>query len=247
MSTELLLGRGWGRSKHNCLVSYLLCWRHVSATVGHLQVTKKMYIEENYTEYDHGIGAHSKISPILWSYTVSFSSVYISVTWRWPTVAETCRRQHNKVGYKTVMFWRTAPLPNCLRHNGMRHLQNCCVQTGRVLVYTTAAWRAQYAVGRFTLNGVVGVKRYCGPCTRHEVIWGSGGTTPILLIPGRFIPRGKDTQYPLAGPQNRSGEEKNLLSLMGTEPWLLWHPARSLIIIHGAPAGNRTRNLANHA
>ena len=56
------LGRGWGTSKHNCLVSYLLCWRrHVSSTVGHLQVTK-IYIEENYTEYDHSIGAYSKLS-----------------------------------------------------------------------------------------------------------------------------------------------------------------------------------------
>ena len=37
--------RGGVTSKHSCLVSYLLCWRHVSATVGHLQVTK-VYIEE---------------------------------------------------------------------------------------------------------------------------------------------------------------------------------------------------------
>ena len=30
-----------GYVKHTCLISYLLCWRrHVSATVGHLQVTK---------------------------------------------------------------------------------------------------------------------------------------------------------------------------------------------------------------
>ena len=42
-----------GTSKHNCLVSCSFCWqRHVSATVGHLQVTK-MYIEENYTEWGH--------------------------------------------------------------------------------------------------------------------------------------------------------------------------------------------------
>ena len=34
---------------------------YVSAAVGHLQVTK-MYIEENYTEYDHSIGAYSKLS-----------------------------------------------------------------------------------------------------------------------------------------------------------------------------------------
>jgi len=33
--------KGVGYVKHSCLVSYLLrCWRHVSATVGHLQVTK---------------------------------------------------------------------------------------------------------------------------------------------------------------------------------------------------------------
>ena len=52
------LGKRWGTSKHNCLVSYLLGRRrHVSATVGHLQVTK-MYIEENYTEYDHSIGVY---------------------------------------------------------------------------------------------------------------------------------------------------------------------------------------------
>ena len=40
----------------------LLCRRrHVSATVGHLQVTK-MYIEGNYAEYDHSIGAYCKLS-----------------------------------------------------------------------------------------------------------------------------------------------------------------------------------------
>jgi len=55
------LGRGRGTSKHNCIVSYLLCWRHVSANVGHLQVTK-MYIEEKYTGYYHSIGAYSKRS-----------------------------------------------------------------------------------------------------------------------------------------------------------------------------------------
>jgi len=58
----LQLGREWGRSEHNCLVSYLLCWRrHVSAAVGHLQVTK-MHIEKNYTQYDHSIGAYCKLS-----------------------------------------------------------------------------------------------------------------------------------------------------------------------------------------
>ena len=36
------LGKGWCvTSKHNCLLSYLLCWRrHVRATVGHLQFIK---------------------------------------------------------------------------------------------------------------------------------------------------------------------------------------------------------------
>ena len=29
------LGRGWGTSKHNCLLSYLLCWRHVSTKKSH--------------------------------------------------------------------------------------------------------------------------------------------------------------------------------------------------------------------
>ena len=51
-----------GASKHNFLVSYLLCWRRrVSATVDHLPVAK-MYIEENYTDYDHSIGAYFKLS-----------------------------------------------------------------------------------------------------------------------------------------------------------------------------------------
>ena len=58
----LLLERGWGTSKHNCLLSYLLRWRrHFSATVDHLKVTK-IYIEENYTDYDHSICAYSKLS-----------------------------------------------------------------------------------------------------------------------------------------------------------------------------------------
>ena len=56
------LGRGCGTSQHNCLVSYLLCWRrHVSATVGHLQVTK-IYIEANFTECDLSTGAYCKLS-----------------------------------------------------------------------------------------------------------------------------------------------------------------------------------------
>jgi len=54
------LGRGLGMSKHNCLVSYLLCWRRVSATVGHVQVTK-IYKEENCTVYNHSIGAYFKL------------------------------------------------------------------------------------------------------------------------------------------------------------------------------------------
>jgi len=40
------------------------------------------------------------------------------VTWRWPTVAETCRRQHNKWDTKTIVFWRTYPLLICTKHNG---------------------------------------------------------------------------------------------------------------------------------
>jgi len=39
----------------------------------------------------------------------SFSSLYIFMTWGWPTVAETCR-QPNKTDTKTVVFWRTYPL-----------------------------------------------------------------------------------------------------------------------------------------
>ena len=48
-----MLGRGGLRQNTTVLYLTLLCWRrHVSATVGHLQITK-MYNEENYTEYDH--------------------------------------------------------------------------------------------------------------------------------------------------------------------------------------------------
>ena len=41
---------------------------------------------------------------------VYFSSIYIFVTSRWPTVAEICR-QHNKVWYKAAVFWHTPPPP----------------------------------------------------------------------------------------------------------------------------------------
>ena len=46
------------------------------------------------------------------------------MTWRWPTVAETCRHQHIKVGYKTAVLWRT-PTPSLIAHNttGTMHLK----------------------------------------------------------------------------------------------------------------------------
>ena len=41
--------------------------------------------------------------------TTNDLTLYIFVTWGWPTVAETCR-QPNKIDTKTVVFWRTEPL-----------------------------------------------------------------------------------------------------------------------------------------
>ena len=46
----------------------------------------------------------------------SFSSLYIFVTWGWPTVAETCP-QPNKTDTKTVVFWHTHPLLICIKHD----------------------------------------------------------------------------------------------------------------------------------
>ena len=46
----------------------------------------------------------------------SFSSLYIFVTWGWPTVAETCR-QPNKTDTKTVVFWLTYTLLICIKHS----------------------------------------------------------------------------------------------------------------------------------
>jgi hypothetical protein len=46
-----------------------------------------------------------------------FSSLYIFVTWGWPTVAETCR-QPNKTDTKTVVFCRTYTLLICIKPNG---------------------------------------------------------------------------------------------------------------------------------
>ena len=64
--------------KTQLFFSYLLCWRrHVSATVGHLQVTK-MYVEENYTDYDHSIGAYSTYTMII------FCIVFPLYTFLWP-------------------------------------------------------------------------------------------------------------------------------------------------------------------
>ena len=52
---------GVGTSKHKCLVSYFVmltttCFGHCGPSSGH-----KNYIEENYTECDHSIGAYSKL------------------------------------------------------------------------------------------------------------------------------------------------------------------------------------------
>ena len=90
---HLYLGRGWGTSKHNCLVSYLLGWRrHVSATVGQLQVTK-MYIEENYTEYDHSIGAYCKLKFMMYTYSthiLNFSLQYAPILWSYSVQFTIC-------------------------------------------------------------------------------------------------------------------------------------------------------------
>ena len=57
------VNRGGGGVCQNTTVLYptLSLWRHVSTTVGHLQVTK-IYIVENYTEYDHSIGAYCDLT-----------------------------------------------------------------------------------------------------------------------------------------------------------------------------------------
>ena len=58
-----------------------------------------------------------RMYPTLLCWRRHFSAtIYIFVTWRWPTVAETCRRQHNKVGYKTVAFWRILT-PSLIAYN----------------------------------------------------------------------------------------------------------------------------------
>jgi len=56
---HMYLGRGWGYIKTQlyCILFIML----MTTCFGHLQVTK-MYIEENYTQFDHSIGAYSKLS-----------------------------------------------------------------------------------------------------------------------------------------------------------------------------------------
>ena len=60
--------------------------------------------------YDHTLYS-LEYAPILWSYSVWFSYIYISLTWRRPTVAETCRRQHNKYDTRQLCFDVHYPLP----------------------------------------------------------------------------------------------------------------------------------------
>ena len=55
----------------------------------------------------------------------SFSSLYIFVTWGWPTVAETC--QPNKTDTKTVVLWHTYPILICIKHNGDDASKDACI------------------------------------------------------------------------------------------------------------------------
>ena len=64
------------------------------------------------------------------TYTVAIlckvSSIHISVTWRWPTVAETCRRQHNIKDTRQLCCDVPHPLPNpwySLFYHKVRHCQ----------------------------------------------------------------------------------------------------------------------------
>jgi len=72
------LGTVCGTSEHNCLVSYLLCWRrHVSANVGHLQVTKMYNEEKLYTVW-------SQYRCILWTVNEMSLSVGLYIlSWKY--------------------------------------------------------------------------------------------------------------------------------------------------------------------
>jgi len=86
---------------HPTLYPTLLCWRqHVSATVGHLKITK-MYIEENYTQYDHSIGAYSKLATrsrrldyTYWAKSTS-SKWSIRIWWIYRVIQNDCRGFNN--------------------------------------------------------------------------------------------------------------------------------------------------------
>jgi hypothetical protein len=79
-------------------------------------------------------------------------------------------------------------------------IQNCCVLTGCVVVYTSAAtehgaWRAEYAVGHATLDGVVGVKKGRVVLVHDMKLYGvvevrlHSFSTPVALYPVGKTPR----------------------------------------------------------
>jgi len=97
------------------------CWRQRD-----LVVMRFIRVEDNEISLSCGLSV-LKTTRSRWKFRIctttndltvyTFSSLYIFVTWGWPTVAETCR-QSNKTDTKTVVFWRTYPLQICIKHDG---------------------------------------------------------------------------------------------------------------------------------
>jgi len=70
-----------------------------------------------------------------------FSHYTFFVTWRWPTMAETC--QPNKYDTKTVVFWCTHSLVIYIKHNWDDASKNSFVITlKRVLIHTYISYNS---------------------------------------------------------------------------------------------------------
>jgi len=110
-----------GFSPHMKFTTIYICtlnWRHFAYRTSRTTYICTLTLSTSLVE--HIISSIRMTTRSRWNFRIyiaandltlySLSSLYIFVTWGWPTVAETCR-QPNKTDTKTVVFWCTYPLP----------------------------------------------------------------------------------------------------------------------------------------
>ena len=123
ITDSLLVRRVQVRQNTTVFVSVLLGWRHVSATVGHLQVTI-MYNEEKLHSVRSLVVVHIlnfQLPEHVPQLMILHCVVFPHYTFLWPEDGPEWPKHVIRLikQIQRQLFWRTCPLLLCIKHNGV--------------------------------------------------------------------------------------------------------------------------------